>query len=1169
MKNRMIKIIAAISAVLIGLSGLTSFFCFAENDPEKQAISSLKEEWKKLGKEVSVLYAVPSDNDRLAVTEAVAEQMKRPNCETGPYYMHKKLNWNTEYAPAGEKYYDLSDKDNLTFRFVYRLTKNAESEASVNGSSFCLQITGKDKTYNNYIAVWTDKTDFRVAQLSFNGESNKNMGDGVIKNIKVAPNKGSNESANADYMQMGCIYAYYTQRVPLPENTDNWNAQKWIEAAEDLELEGYDTEDFQTALTELREFCPSGRAYNRLIAAWSNMKYTAYETVAVPKAELFDTDASVYEKMGIDGGVFIGEKYTRFTYGNALYFTPADGTDWSNKDLSRYGKLYFYIRGFADEEYTEYAKGGYYVNFYTSKTAKKTSYPNVEKGKVKLVTHKPAANKLFNIEMKRNGKNDARYVAVTSIIGEYEALKDFPENGRLLSMRELIKAAEAVDMTGVSQENTDAFKEAIAFAKQNVPEIVIDSAEVERVKSALINTWDALSREEKALWAVPAEQFRRPVNADIAALTGIKQENFGPYYAQADLSKESITFVPPDGKDEFDSLANSKKITACTAFFTSNMKKAKAGDGVCVIQFDNSAASYPNNYSSSFSLTAKSQKGAFEKYFSGTRPTSIRLFKENSSKADNLVIGSLYSVYTVKAKLPYNYGKMSLPLLAEYAEKTDISRFDSLLQNNFTEALSAASKLSAKMRLAATEKLLKLAEQSGIKLDEANLISDAMKADLSSATDKNGFLSALYTLRLYTAEGFNIDLLKTAWENLKLPLPESYAQMTVEQWIGAAKALNIASKDKALVKSFKSALRNLIYYFTGVVDTAELGGYVKDALKMNSADFTKLTWSNFEAVLKKAQAVISNSSKYTQADADEITDELLEVWGKLKYYARSLYLDVSDYYKNDSTVKVSTKFKEEDTYHTLIKNLSLSNGLDCASMIYNISKGDTFQYGGQQLISLKGFDYIEFYVKLDKNFDLKSNGQLAVQLMCKGGREWFDYYVNLPKSWVGGDWQKIEIPVNDFKNYKNGKRQKDVLLSNTESVIMTAKIFMNKGSGTMYFSSMSAAKECSVTAGVVPTIPKIKLDRPQIVKRPAPKNPFVGLDRGDPWGDEYRANLKNTVKIDDAKADAAKKNTDKKNTAAAGKAYIFIIIGAAAVLAGAGATVSIVLKKKKNGGKVK
>lgn len=1163
MKNRLFKVVSLVVACVIGLSCFTSFFCFAENDAEKQAIAKLKEAWSNLGKEVSVLYAVPSDNDRLAVNETVSEQMKRPNCETGPYYMHKKLNWNTEYSPAGEKYYDLSDKDNLTFRFVYRLTKNAESEASVNGSSFCLQVTGKDgKAYNNYIAIWTDKKDFRVAQLSFNGEKNKNMGDGVIKNIKVMPNKGSDEAKNADYMQMGCIYAYYTQRVPLPENTDGWNSERWIEAAEALELEGYGTSEFETALTELREFCSFGKAYNNLIAAWSNLKYTAYETVAVPKTELYDTDAAVKEKMGIEENVFIGEKYTRFTYGNAIYFTPADGTDWSNKDLSKYGKLYFYIRSFADEKYSEYTKGSYYVNFYTSKTDRKTAWPNVEKGKVKLVSRKPDANKLFNIEMKRN--SGGKYVMVTSVVGEFEALKDFPKKGRLLSIRELVKAAEAVDLTGVSEENIKSFSEAVAAAKASIPEIIIDSAEVEKAKNALITAWDALSCEEKTVWAVPAQQFRRDVNDDVTALTGIKKENLDPYYAQADLSAETITFVPPDGKDEFDSLANSKRITAYTAFFTADMQKAKAGDGVFVFQFDNSVASYPNNYSSSFSLTEKSQKGAFGKYFAGTRPVSIRLFKENSSKANNLVIGCIYSVYTVKAKLPYNYNKMSLPLLVEYAKKTDISKFDSLLQNNFTEALNTAEKLSEKMRLAATEKLLKTAEQAGIAIDAENLIGSAMSADLSAAADKSGFLSALYTLRLYTEEGFNIDMLKTAWESLSIALPENYAQLTVEQWINAAKALDVSSGDAALVKAFKAALRNLIYYFTGIVDTAELGGYVTGALTMNPEDFTKLTWSNFETVLKKAKDIIADPSKYTQADADAVTEELLEVWGQLKYYARSLYLDVSDYYKNDSTVKVSTKFKEDYTYHSLVKNLTLSNGLDCATMIFNISKGDTFQYGGQELISLKGFDYIEFYVKLDKNFELASNGQLAVQLMCKGGREWFDYYVNLPKSWVGGDWQKIEIPVNEFKNYKNGKRQKDILLSNTESVIMTAKIFMNKGAGTMYFSSISAAKECSVTAGVVPTVPKIKLDRPQVIKRPAPKNPFVGLDRGDPWGDEYRANIKHTIKKNDSQPKTEDEVVKKNNSAA------FVIAGLGAfIAAGTGVAVFIVLKKKKNGGKVK
>ncbi len=1164
MKKRLWKGIAVLAACIIALSCLTSVMGFAEEDAQALAIERLKEAWSQLGKEVSELYAVPGDNDRLTVDETVAEQMKRPNCAVGPYYMHKKLNWNTEYAPAGAKYYDMSDKEDLTFRFVYRLTKDAQSENSVNGSSFCFQVTGQDgKTVNNFVGIWTDKTDFRVAQFSFNGENNKNMGTGGIKNIKVAPNKGSDEAKNADYMQMGCIYAYYTQRVALPENTDGWDADRWIDAAESLSLEGYNTAAFEEALTALREFSVSGKAYNALIAAWNHLQYTAYEPVAVPKSTLYDTDESVREKMGIDAGIAIGEKYTRFAFGNALYFTPADGTGWSQKDLSKYSKLYYYIRSFSDEQYTAYDKGSYFVNYYINKVPGKTGYPNVEKGKVKLVTYKPTEKGLTNIELKRNGSN-GKYVMVTSVMGEYTALKDFPEHGRLLSLRRLVQAAEAVDLTGVSEENVTLFREALAAAKDSIPEIFIDTAAVDRAKTALVEAWSALSCEERTVWAVPAEPTRRETDAEAENLTGVKAENLGPYYVLADLTADTISFVPPDGKDAFDSLANSQKITGYTAFFTADMKKAKAGDGVFVFQFDSSVASYPNNYSSSFSLTANSQKGAFAKYFSGTKPGSIRVFKETSSKANTVAMGCIYSVQTVKAKLPYRYEDMSLPLLVDYARKTDIAKFDAALQSAFTQALETASGLSDKMRQAAMEKLLKLAGQAGLTLNEDSLIADAMAADLTAVPDPSGILAALYTLRLYTEEGFQIDRLKTAWEDLGAALPERYAQRTVEEWIQAAKALSVPAGDAVLIKRFQAALRNLIYYFTGVVDTSELSGYVNSALTMRPADFTKLTWETFEAQLNRARALIADPSQYTQADADAAVDTLLEAWGQLKYYDRSLYLDVSDYYKNDATVKVSTKFKEEDTFQTLEKNLTLSNGLDCATKVSHISKGDTFQYGGQELISLKGFDYLEFYVKLDKDFVLASNGQLAVQLMCKGGREWFDYYVTLPKSWVGGDWQKIEIPVNEFKNYKNGKRQKDVLLTNTESKIMTVKVFMNSGSGTLYFSSMSAAKECAVTAGVVPTIPKIKLDRPPVIKRPAPKNPFVGVDRGDPWGDEYRANLKPTIDEpnDDPKKDVIQPEKPKKT------ATVYVLAGIGALLlAGAGAAaVWILLKKKKNGG---
>ena len=115
---------------------------------------------------------------------------------------------------------------------------------------------------------------------------------------------------------------------------------------------------------------------------------------------------------------------------------------------------------------------------------------------------------------------------------------------------------------------------------------------------------------------------------------------------------------------------------------------------------------------------------------------------------------------------------------------------------------------------------------------------------------------------------------------------------------------------------------------------------------------------------------------------------------------------------------------------------------------------------------------------------------------------------------------------------------------------------LENSSGTFSISNIVALKECYAKAGVVPVIEPIAIYREPEKVKVIPKNPFTGLDRGDPWGDEYRATIKKDVIKKNPVNKTPVKDTDSVNY------YIWGAVLLLVILAAAGAVLVIILKKR-------
>ena len=855
-----------------------------------------------------------------------------------------------------------------------------------------------------------------------------------------------------------------------------------------------------------------------------------------------------------------GDCYYHITSGGERGFTAAGGSfkDYSDKENVKYSFSYKLI----------FSGGGsnFEVKFFDTSWNVGSIWPYTsEKNKLKTITSGAGniggkdVRKTYGVIVNPNGNE----VYIGGIYVTYDAPLGMEESFKGNSLRKLVKAAKQLDLSAVSNEAAEAFKSAIAAAENAIKPITVNETKYRKTRQNLISAWQKLTYEDRELWAIPNEKYLKETTEEQAQRFGLTAEALGECYAYVDLKAlpdNTLQFFAFDGSKYFDSLKGAAKLKVAYSFIDDTGKPVTGDGGVIDLQFNAKDSTYPNSWVHSYSISGSSEN--FAGYFNGTEDvTYAKAFMNSGSKYNKIAIGGIYKITVKNEQLPYGYKNMELPVLLEYAARLDLSKYETASAANFSAVLENAKLMSNMYILSKCDSLTFTAKDGGVEFDAdlgyKELITSAMNVNLSKAGNKKEILNALWMLRLCTADGAAIENLKVVWEKTENSLPENYARLSVKQWIAAGDNIGKIS-NQALNFEFAEELKQLKYYSTGVPEIATLKKYVAEAQKMNKNDFNALSWSNFNKVLIYAKKIVKTPSDYSQIYSDETLEKLLSVWGKLKYFSRTLYVDFSDYYQANPDVSVSLNPQDSrNTYAELVKNIKLDNGVDRAVKVVNLHPEDgVLWFAGKKLMSLNGYSSFEFYINLEK-MDIKSgNGTLAIQLMNKDGTEWFDYYLHFSKSGVGNGWQRVVVPISSMINYKNGKRQSGIYMNENGFIVNGINFRLENSSGTFSISNIVALKECYAKAGVVPVIEPIAIYREPEKVKVIPKNPFTGLDRGDPWGDEYRATIKKDVIKKNPVNKTPVKDTDSVNYYILGAVLLLVI------LAAAGAVLVIVLKKR-------
>lgn len=1102
---------------------------------EEEKTEAFKQAWQELRVTKTELFAVPNSSSR-GLTADCSDLTDDEKTIFGEYYYYNESGTKNFVVPNSKDvafgFKDYTDKENLRFVFYSK------------------QITGRDGNFEltlgnhnkGYAGTWTYLNNATLKKTTYKPAD-------AFKNVKEVQVKNPNSLK----LYMSSIYAVYDAPVSLPEGYESFSAEDWISAAEALDLTDAVSETkeaFISALSGLRSLTAEGRAFNKLMNAWSGLLVQKTEVFAVPNAAASHVTADNAELSDAAKEAF-GEYYGYSSGATMIYTYPSGMAGF--KDYSGYTNVKFSITQLITNKNTSFGikfglSSGNFTSWpYSNKNALKTS---------EIPISKLNGSKITYIQMENPNKAE---LYTGCIFVSYEEPADIPEDSGLMSLRELVKAAEKVDLSEFSEEAANSFKGEIAAAKAAIEPIKVDSERMQLLKEGLISAWKQLKYYDEELFAIPEATYLKETTAEAAEAFGFSQEELGKYYCSINLkTDQTVWFKAPDGSTNFDTLEDAVNLKFYYSFLDENGKKIIGVDGGTVhFQLNVTDTFYPNSWVEKTTIAPK-------EYLSGEKSvTSIKLFYNPRSKYDNFVMGSVYKTVIKTEALPYGYENMELPVLLEYAARLDLtdSKYLEDSVSVFENAVENAAGISDMLVMQRSEALYSAAEAAGIALSDdiaaSELIAEAMNADISSCNEKEGFLAALWQMRLCSPDGASVEGLKSVWGNA---LPENYAQLSVEQWIKEAEAMGNVSD------SFGYALRQLKYYFSGIPDVSELKAYTDKALTMKQNNFVSKTYTVFFKQLSLAQDIIASPSGYSQSYVEEVLEALLGAWGGLKYYSRTSYVDFSDYFTGDPDIKLTFKPKDlRNTYAELIKDVKMENGVDRAVRAINVSGSDgVMSFEGKKLMSLNEYSAIEFYIKLDEDFKMpKGYAKFEIQLMNTEGTEWFNYYLVINSSTAKQGWLHYNISLDKFENYANGKRQKDIFINKNGFRVNRVRITLLDGSaGSFTLSNIAALKECNATAGVVPEIGGISIYREPEKVKVIPKNPFTGIDRGDPWGDEYRLTLNrgdtaadepNTV----VKTEINKIVKENKNF----PVWLIVIIAAAAVAA-AGAGAFVIIKKR-------
>ena len=1119
-------------------------------DAEKTAAKNLIAEWNKLSKRVVETVAIPGNHgDQFAqVTPQEVTAQTAPSdiddiSKLGTHWVKE----STVNATAGEDpktYWFVTKVEDMTlYDTLYFYSVGYDENGATIAHKYMEQIGT-----TNYPQMWSN-----------NGWYKFDVGTTTTHaaHYKIVVYKSDYNDKTPTTISFGSLIGERTVTAKAPNNAKQLTLKELVEAAREFRTadgDGYDLTAFNAALATAEALVlavdPEEKAREDLIAAWEKL---ATETkkgtfIIADPAETYAEKATWgpatrKEVTAVPAG-FTGElkelgdywiekmPYTSFGWNEIMFVFREKPVD-----LSKFDSVFFWVAG--------YDADGNFVSLQAQNQVNgdggSTAWPNTDRawGKASVVrtsTEAKAANSVKFMPSRITGNTDEiAYISFGSVVAVGDYTPALPEGYASMSLDNLVEAAKKVDADGF--ENKDAFTAALAAAEQYA-----DASK--ELRENLMKEWEALKATYTDLVAIPKAQYtgtdgqiyeRTEITGSTVVEGLSKPSVLGPYYVNK-LAMNHAGWTNP----------------VYTGYQLLETNLAKYNDGVyyyaAAYGEDGQPIKVKFNAQLNSSVSAwLDTKGWGKGPVSRTVGSSLQLVVEslletNAETGEPIPVayisfGSVYGTYTNRAEIPENAAELSFVDLVAAAEACDVSEFTSAN----TDAGSVVDSAKFKAVLAECRALIENSKQAvydewdalGLTrdpsvetLNEEALIEAARNLDLSSTPKFTiDFAHAVWTLGKLTETGEALEALRAAWAAVA-DLPQNYRLLPVDKWVEKAADVDLSAASDEQKTAFNEALALVADLLTkGKADIDALKALVTKGQTMKSYDFTEATWSAFEEALAKAAAVLDSYAKVTQKKVDAAAEALNTAWGTLEYYKeRTLWLDFKEFHTGINPQASHNSEGSTDTVYSAV-NVELPSGMKTALSIQTQPCGwYPVNHGGIRLDLLQGYDSMEIWFKADK--ETFPGSKLVMQLMTDGGGSWYNLYYTLPENATSGEWVRLEIPLSRFgkRQTASGAQEYTIDIDNTPIARMR---LMTEGLGgqkcSYMVSSIALVKTGTVTAGEVPNAARVVMTVRKEEEVKPPKNPFTGVDRGDPWGEEERENNKKPVVEEDKKPETITK----------------------------------------------
>ncbi|MDR1892379.1 MAG: hypothetical protein LBQ48_05170 [Oscillospiraceae bacterium] len=486
MKNKRILSLFLCLAMAAVLPWSATFGVNADTS-EQTAIQNLITAWQGLSREARELWAVPRTENQIATTPAILTAMNRTAEQIGPYYMDLTVSSSNDlftfpYVPAGGagSYAPLSKYSNITFCFQgYTSDLGAWTSVNTDHGKFEFQFNNANVGYPTSWSTFSGSQSFTSstsnAAAYFTGTA--------VTSIKLLPN------GSPPVLRLGCIIGTYTQTVLLPDGYASMSAQALIDAAQAVDISGYDAgqiQAFENALTALRAFTPSGVVYNNLISAWQGMSREVTELWAVPRPSGDNRQTATADTataMGVDLDK-IGPYYSQVTWNGTdnyqllMAYRNSSSPDNPPAAPGKYTSVFFMAQALDASGNPLNTTSGIEIMFgYNNNNPTTSTWKTINASTTKIVidptTQSGAFAAYFNetvtvlstCQLKANAGQTPAALRVGCFFGVYNEYASLPAGAVTMTLDELVAAADAFDTAGYNPEQVQAFESALADAK--------------------------------------------------------------------------------------------------------------------------------------------------------------------------------------------------------------------------------------------------------------------------------------------------------------------------------------------------------------------------------------------------------------------------------------------------------------------------------------------------------------------------------------------------------------------------------------------------------------------------------------------------------------------------------------------------------------------------------